>query len=183
MSVNNNNKLLGIDLEVLRYPNPGLKKISEPVTEFNDELKDFVEKMFKTMRASDGVGLAAPQVGVLKQIAVVEYDNQTYTLINPKVIDEGGEQEGEEGCLSFPGIYAQVKRPEWAKIEAQDETGEVKVYDVKDFTARAFLHEMDHLTGKLFIDYLSNIKRNAIKRKMQKQNLPADKAAKKKRHV
>ncbi|MBR0220751.1 MAG: peptide deformylase, partial [Synergistaceae bacterium] len=91
--------------------------------------------------------------------------------------------EGEEGCLSFPGIYAQVKRPEWAKIEAQDETGEVKVYDVKDFTARAFLHEMDHLTGKLFIDYLSNIKRNAIKRKMQKQNLPADKAAKKKRHV
>ena len=181
----NNNALLGVELEILKYPNPELKKISEPVTEFNDELKEFIEKMYKTMRACDGVGLAAPQVGVLKTLAVVEYDNQAYTLINPRVIDEGGEQEGEEGCLSFPGIYAQVKRPQWVKIEAQDETGAVKVYEVKDFIARAFLHEMDHLTGKLFIDYLSNIKRNAIKKKMQKHNLPDNKVKNKnkKRHV
>ena len=192
MSINsinnvNNNALLGVELEILKYPNPELKKISEPVTEFNDELKEFIEKMYRTMRACDGVGLAAPQVGVLKTLAVVEYDNQAYTLINPRVIDEGGEQEGEEGCLSFPGIYAQVKRPQWVKIEAQDETGAVKVYEVKDFMARAFLHEMDHLTGKLFIDYLSNIKRNAIKKKMQKHNLPDNKvnnnSNKRKRHV
>ena len=192
MSINsinnvNNNALLGVELEILKYPNPELKKISEPVTEFNDELKEFIEKMYRTMRACDGVGLAAPQVGVLKTLAVVEYDNQAYTLINPRVIDEGGEQEGEEGCLSFPGIYAQVKRPQWVKIEAQDETGAVKVYEVKDFIARAFLHEMDHLTGKLFIDYLSNIKRNAIKKKMQKHNLPDNKvnnnSNKRKRHV
>ncbi len=172
--MSDNNVLLGVEFEILRYPNPELKKISEPVTEFNDELREFINKLFTAMRASDGVGLAAPQVGVLKKIAVIEYEDKTYTLINPRVIEEGGEQDGEEGCLSFPGIYANVKRPEWAKIEAQDENGETKIYDVNGFTARAFLHEMDHLTGKLFIDYLSNIKRNSIRRKMQKQNLPVE---------
>lgn len=173
----NNNALLGVELDILYYPNPVLKEISEPVTEFNDELKDFINKLFTAMRASDGVGLAAPQVGVLKKIAVIEYEGKAYALINPRVIEERGEQEGEEGCLSFPGIYANVKRPEWAKIEAQDENGEIKIYEVDGFTARAFLHEMDHLTGKLFIDYLSNIKRNAIRKKMLKQNGPIDNKA------
>ena len=155
-------------LEIRKYPDPVLKKVSEEVTVFDDELSDFVKKLFASMRVHDGVGLAAPQVGVLKKIAVVEYDGKSYVLINPKVIDQNGIQESEEGCLSFPGIYANVMRPQWVKIEAQDVNGNIQVFEGEGYTARAFLHEMDHLTGKLFIDYLSNLKRNAIKKKVSK---------------
>ena len=162
------NEIIDGGLEVLRYPNPTLKKKSEPVEIFDDELAKFVENLFAAMRAHDGVGLAAPQVGVLKKIAVVEYEDKSYVLINPKIIDQKGIQEGEEGCLSFPGIYAHVTRPQWVKIEAQDVTGETHTYEAEGYTARAFLHEMDHLNGKVFIDYLSNLKRNAIKKKLAK---------------
>ena len=155
-------------LEIKKYPDPVLKKISESVTVFDDALADFVKVLFSSMRVHDGVGLAAPQVGVLKKIAVVEYDGKSYVLINPKVIDQKGIQEGEEGCLSFPGIYANVVRPQWVKIETHDLNGNIQTYEGEGYTARAFLHEMDHLSGKLFIDYLSSIKRNAIKKKAVK---------------
>ena len=155
-------------LEIRKYPDPVLKKISEPVTVFDDELAKFVKDLFASMRVHDGVGLAAPQVGVLKKIAVVEYEGKSYVLINPRVIDQKGIQEGEEGCLSFPGIYANVVRPQWVKIETHDLNGNIQTYEGEGYTARAFLHEMDHLSGKLFIDYLSNLKRNAIKKKAAK---------------
>ncbi|MBQ9903554.1 MAG: peptide deformylase [Synergistaceae bacterium] len=155
-------------LEIRKYPDPVLKKISEPVTVFDDELEDFVKVLFSSMRVHDGVGLAAPQVGVLKKIAVVEYDGKSYVLINPKVVDQKGLQEGEEGCLSFPGIYAHVTRPQWVKIESNDVHGNTVKFEGEGYTARAFLHEMDHLNGKLFIDYLSSLKRNAIKKKAAK---------------
>ena len=155
-------------LEIKKYPDPVLKKISEPVTVFDESLAKFVKDLFASMRVHDGVGLAAPQVGVLKKIAVVEYEGKSYVLINPKVIDQKGIQEGEEGCLSFPGIYANVIRPQWVKIESKDLNGETVTYEGEGYTARAFLHEMDHLSGKLFIDYLSNLKRNAIKKKAAK---------------
>lgn len=155
-------------LGILKYPNPLLKKKSEDVTVFDDNLAKFIQDLFAAMRAHDGVGLAAPQVGVLKKIAVVEYEGKSYVLINPKVIDQKGLQDGEEGCLSFPGIYAHVTRPQWVKISVQDEKGQTHEYEGEGFTARAFLHEMDHLTGKLFVDYLSSLKRNAIKKKAAK---------------
>ncbi|MBR0168968.1 MAG: peptide deformylase [Synergistaceae bacterium] len=155
-------------LEIRKYPDPVLKKISEPVTVFDEALADFVKVLFASMRVHDGVGLAAPQVGVLKKIAVVEYEGKSYVLINPKVIEQKGIQEGEEGCLSFPGIYANVVRPQWVKIETHDLNGNIHTYEGEGYTARAFLHEMDHLSGKLFIDYLSNLKRNAIKKKVSK---------------
>lgn len=155
-------------LEIRKYPDPVLKKVSQPVEVFDEELEKFVKDMFAAMHSRDGVGLAAPQVGVLKKIAIVEYEGKSYVLINPKVIDSKGTQESEEGCLSFPGIYANVLRPEWVKIEAQNEKGEVQVLEAEGYTARAFLHEMDHLNGKLFIDYLSSLKRNAIKKKISK---------------
>ena len=150
-------------LEIKKYPDPVLKKISQPVEVFDEELEKFVKDLFTAMRAHDGVGLAAPQVGVLKKIAVVEYEGKSYVLINPKVVDQKGTQESEEGCLSFP-----VLRPEWVKIEAQNEKGETQIFEGEGYTARAFLHEMDHLNGKLFIDYLSSLKRNAIKKKISK---------------
>lgn len=162
-----NESLSGI-LEIKKYPDPVLKKISEPVTVFDENLAKFVKDLFASMRVHDGVGLAAPQVGVLKKIAVVEYEGKSYVLINPKVIDQKGIQEGEEGCLSFPGIYANVVRPQWVKIETHDLNGNIQTYEGEGYTARAFLHEMDHLSGKLFIDYLSNLKRNAIKKKAAK---------------
>ena len=159
-----------MDLEVLHYPNPLLKEPTVVVTDFDAELADFVAKLYRAMRIHDGVGLAAPQVGVLKKIAVVEHDDRSTTLINPRVLEQSQElEEAEEGCLSFPGLYAVVRRPRWARIEAQDETGETRVLEAEGFTARAFLHEMDHLNGRLFIDYLSPLKRNAIKKKMAKQ--------------
>ena len=155
-------------LKILRYPNPILKEESKTVEIFDDELSDFISKLFAAMRASDGVGLAAPQVGVLKKIAVVEYDQKSYVLINPEVIESDGEQLGEEGCLSFPGIYANVKRPNHVKIKAQDEKGNINILEAEGYTARAFLHEMDHLNGKVFIDYLSNLKKSAIRKKLMK---------------
>ena len=155
-------------LEIKKYPDPVLKKKSQPVEVFDEELEKFVQNLFASMRAHDGVGLAAPQVGVLKKVAVVEYERKSYVLINPKVIDQKGTQESEEGCLSFPGIYANVLRPEWVKVEAQNEKGETQILEAEGYLARAFLHEMDHLNGKVFIDYLSLIKRNAIKKKISK---------------
>ena len=128
-------ELLGIELNILRYPDPILKKPTEPVTAFDEELAGFVEKLYAAMRAHDGVGLAAPQVGVLKKIAVVEYEGKSYTLINPRVLEKRGELEAEEGCLSFPGIYAMVKRPEWVKIETQDMEGQTHVLEAEGFVA------------------------------------------------
>ena len=162
-------ELLGIELEILRYPDPTLKKPTEPVTAFDEDLAGFVEKLYAAMRAHDGVGLAAPQVGVLQKIAVVEYEGKSYTLINPRVLEKRGELEAEEGCLSFPGIYAMVKRPEWVRIETQGLDGQTHVLEAEGFVARAFLHEMDHLDGHLFIDYLTPLKRGAIRKKMMKQ--------------
>lgn len=155
-------------LEIRKYPDPVLKKIAQPVEVFDEELEKLVRDMFVAMHASNGVGLAAPQVGVLKKVAIVEYEDKSYVLINPKIIDRKGTQEGEEGCLSFPGIYANVLRPLWVKIEAQNEKGELQTIEGEGYTARAFLHEMDHLNGKLFVDYLSSLKRNAIKKKISK---------------
>ena len=154
--------------EIKKFPDPVLKKISRPVEVFDEDLEKFVNDMFTAMKVHDGVGLAAPQVGVSKRIAVIEYEEKSYVLINPKVIEQNGIQEGEEGCLSFPGIFANVKRPQHVKIEAQDVKGEKNILEAEGYLARAFLHEMDHLNGKLFIDYLSNIKKSVIKKKISK---------------
>ena len=154
--------------EIKKFPDPVLKQVSKPVEVFDENLEKFVNDLFTAMRVHDGVGLAAPQVGVLKKIAVVEYEEKSYVLINPKILEQKGIQESEEGCLSFPGIYANVKRPQWVKIETQNLKGEKEIIEGEEYTARAFLHEMDHLNGKLFIDYLSNIKKSAIKKKIAK---------------
>ena len=156
------------------YPDAALKTPSADVERFDENLVKFVEQMYETMSAHDGVGLAAPQIGVLKKIAMVEYENNFYLLINPKIIAQEGVQEGDEGCLSFPGIYAPVKRPLRVSISARDTKGAELIYDVEGFLARAFLHEMDHLDGKLFIEYLSNLKRGMIRKKMYKRAVGDD---------
>ena len=156
------------------YPDSALKMPSADVECFDEDLVKFVEKMYETMSAYEGVGLAAPQIGVLKKIAMVEFEDAFYMLINPKILAQEGTQEGDEGCLSFPGIYAPVKRPLRVSISTCDTSGKERVYDVEGFLARAFLHEMDHLEGKLFIEHLSNLKRGMIRKKMYKRAVGGD---------
>ncbi|MDR1873822.1 MAG: peptide deformylase [Synergistaceae bacterium] len=161
-------------LKIRIFPDPVLKMPTAPVTCFDARLAAFVDKMRLTMEMHEGAGLAAPQVGVSQKIALVSFEGSLYVLINPTLLEQEGEQEGEEGCLSFPGIYASVKRPARIRVAAQDVTGQERVHQAEGFLARAFLHEMDHLNGKLFIEYLSNLKRGMIRKKMYKRAMGDD---------
>jgi peptide deformylase len=162
---------------VVRYLNdPVLEKPAAPVTEFgSDELKQLVEDMFETMYESRGVGLAAPQVAVSKRVAVVDVagaeedsEPQKIVIINPTVISKSGRQTGEEGCLSIPGFREPVTRAKIATVRAQDVEGEWFELTGEDLLARALLHEIDHLDGILFLNHLSALKRDLIKRKIRK---------------
>ena len=124
--------------------------------------------MFETMYANDGLGLAAPQVGINLMIAVVDHEGKKFTLINPVIIEKKGEQAGEEGCLSFPGVFEEIKRPETVIIEAYNEEGEKYTVEASGMLARAFCHEIDHLHGKLIIDLVSPFKRNLVKKRLKR---------------
>ena len=130
---------------------PILTKVCRPVTEFNERLWQLLDDMHDTLKAADGAGLAAPQVGILKQLALVMVEDGSYLeIINPKIVYKEGMQTGAEGCLSVPGIYGEVTRPMKIKIEALDRFGKPFVREAEGFTARAFCHETDHLSGHLF---------------------------------
>ncbi|HVG22043.1 MAG TPA: peptide deformylase [Blastocatellia bacterium] len=161
-------------LEVVKYGDPILTERAEEVTEFDAKLRKLVDDMFETMYGAPGVGLAAPQVGVLKRLFVMDCSSgknkkQKVALINPVIETEEGEQLGEEGCLSFPGIFFQVKRPARVVVRAQDTDGSEIKLDVMDLEARCVSHETDHLDGELFISYLSPLKRDLTKRKIKKR--------------
>lgn len=161
-------------LEIVKYGDPVLTKSAEPVTEFDDKLHKLVDDMFETMYGAPGVGLAAPQVGLLKRLFIMDCSSgknktQKVVLINPVIRTEEGEQIGDEGCLSFPGIYIQVKRPQRVVVHAQDIDGSEFDLDVLDLEARCVSHETDHLDGDLFIEYLSPLKRDLVKRKIKKR--------------
>jgi peptide deformylase len=161
-------------LTIRIFPDPVLKIPAAPVERFDARLAAFIDKMRLAMEMYDGVGLAAPQVGLSKRIALVSFEGSLYVLINPVLLEQEGEQEGEEGCLSFPGIYANVKRPAKIRVAARNADGQEHVHTAEGFLARAFLHEMDHLDGKLFIEYLSNLKRGMIRKKMYKRAMGDD---------
>ena len=140
-------------LKIVKFGEPTLRKISRPVEEITPRIETLIDDMIDTMRAAGGCGLAAPQVGVLRRIAVIEVEEgKVYELINPKIIAYGGEQEESEGCLSNPGQYGITKRPKAVTVRATDRTG--KEYDLSgtDLLARAICHECDHLDGKLYTD-------------------------------
>jgi peptide deformylase len=160
-------------LKIVKYPEPVLQQPGEPVTEFDDKLKQFVADMFETMYASQGIGLAAPQVGVSKRVTVVDLSQgkdpeQKLVLVNPEVIVTEGRQYEEEGCLSFPDIREKVVRAAKVRIRAQDENGKWFEMDGEELLARAFQHEIDHLDGILFIFRMSPLKRNLSLRKIRK---------------
>jgi peptide deformylase len=160
-------------LEIVKYPNAVLETPGEPVVEFDEQLKKLVTDMFETMYAARGVGLAAPQVGVSQRLFVMDCSGgqdprQRVVLINPQVLRVEGAQVGDEGCLSFPGIYIPVERSLRAVVAAQDVNGEQFELDGMELTARCMLHETDHCDGIVFINHTTPLKRQMVKRKMRR---------------
>ena len=137
---------------ILTKEQPGLYKKSRPVTEFNPRLHQLLDDMKDTMYQADGVGLAAPQVGILKRVVVIDIGEGLIELVNPEIVSQKGKQEGSEGCLSFPGEYGIVIRPNKVTVKAQDRNGKEFTMQGKELLARAFCHEIDHLNGVVFKD-------------------------------
>ena len=166
-------------LKIVKYPEPVLSQPGEPVTEFNDELRRLVADMFETMYAAQGIGLAAPQVGVSKRITVIDLSmgkepKDKLVLINPEIISSEGRLYEEEGCLSFPEIREKVQRAARVRIRAQNERGKWFEMDGEDLLSRAFQHEIDHLDGVLFIFRMSPLKRSLSLRKIRKMQRDGD---------
>lgn len=160
-------------LEIVKYPAPVLSEVGDVVVEFDDELRKLVADMFETMYAAPGVGLAAPQVGVAKRLFVMDCSggkdpNQRIAIINPEIIHTEGEQKGEEGCLSFPGIFFDVMRAERAIVRGQDMNGKDIEIDGMELIARCMLHETDHCDGILYLDRTTPLKRELAKRKIKR---------------
>lgn len=147
---------------------PVLREQSAPVEAVDDEVRRFIDDLFETMTAADGVGLAANQVGVARRVAVVEVDGERIVLVNPVVHEESGAQTGEEGCLSIPDAYADVTRPARVVVEALDRDGARQRIEAEGLKARAIMHEIDHLDGVLFIDRVSALKRSLLTARYRK---------------
>jgi peptide deformylase len=159
-------------LEILEFPDPRLRIEARPVERFNSELSDLVDNMIETMYTAQGIGLAATQVDVHKRLLVLdvsETGDQPHVYVNPEILEAEGSETCEEGCLSVPGIYAEVSRAERVKVRAQDRHGEFFEHTLDGMHAVCVQHEMDHLKGKLFVDYLSPLKRQMVKKKLEKQ--------------
>ena len=159
-------------LAILEFPDPRLRTKAQPVTDFDPALKQLVADMFETMYAAPGVGLAATQVNVHRQVLVADMSedgNQPLALVNPRLVEKSGEQIYQEGCLSFPGIYADVERALRVKVAAQDTDGKAIELEVEGPLAVCIQHEIDHLQGKLFVDYLSPLKRSLLLKRMEKK--------------
>jgi peptide deformylase len=158
---------------IVKFGNPVLEKPAEKVTVFDDDLRKLLDDMFESMYAAHGVGLAAPQIGISRRIAVVDVTfkediKAKLVLINPEIIHTEGKHTQNEGCLSLPDFRENVTRPNKVTIRAQDAHGKVFERTGEELLARAFLHETDHLNGKLYISHISALKRDLIKRKIKK---------------
>ena len=158
-------------LNILHFPDPRLRTVAKPVEEFNDNLRQLVSDMFETMYEAPGIGLAATQVNQHIRLLVMDVSearNQPRCLINPQILTADGDEEMDEGCLSVPGYYEKVRRAEHIRVRCQDENGDTSEFDAHGLEAVCIQHEMDHLEGKLFVDYLSALKRNRIRSKLLK---------------
>ena len=167
-------------LNILEFPDPRLKTVAKAVENFDSKLKTLVEDMTETMYLANGIGLAATQVNVHKRLLVMdisENQDQPRVYVNPQILEQSGEQNCEEGCLSVPGVYASVKRAENVTLKAQDIDGNFFEEQLENLHAVCIQHEMDHLMGRLFVDYLSPLRRNMVRKKLEKQRKVATKEA------
>lgn len=160
-------------LKIVNYPEPVLLAVGKPVEVFDENLEKLVDDMFETMYEAEGVGLAAPQIGVSARLFVMDCGgrddgSRRFAMINPEILMQEGEQTGDEGCLSFPGIYAKIRRNMRTVVRFQDVKGAVQELDVTELEARCVLHETDHCDGIVFIDRMSALKRELAKRKIRK---------------
>ena len=159
-------------LSILRYPDVRLHKVAAPVTVFDEPLRKLVQDMAETMYAAPGIGLAATQVDVAKQVIVVDVSERRdslVVLVNPEILEATGESDIEEGCLSVPGIYELVPRAERVKVRAYDQNGNPFTLEAQGLLAVCIQHEMDHLRGKVFVEYLSQLKQQRIRARLAKQ--------------
>ncbi|MBP5997061.1 MAG: peptide deformylase [Azonexus sp.] len=159
-------------LPILRFPDPRLKKIAAPVTKIDDSIRRLIADMAETMYEAPGIGLAATQVDVHKQVVVIDVSedrNDLLALINPRLENFQGQQEGEEGCLSVPGIFEKVERAERVTVHYQDADGQARTLVAEGLLAVCIQHELDHLNGMVFVDHLSQLKQTRIRNKLAKQ--------------
>lgn len=159
-------------LDILVYPDERLRKVAKPVTKVDDRIQNLVDDMIETMYDANGIGLAATQVDVHERVIVMDLSeerDQPLIIINPKVLEHNGEQIYDEGCLSVPEYYAPVKRAEKIKISALDKQGEIYELEAEGLQAVCIQHEMDHLAGKVFVDYLSRLKQDRVRKKLVKR--------------
>ena len=159
-------------LTILEFPDPRLRTKAQPVDVFDQDLQNLIDAMFVTMYAAPGIGLAATQVNVHRQLLVLdvsEEKDRPLVLINPKIVASEGSQTYQEGCLSVPGIFADVERADQITVQAQDRHGQTLTLQADGLLAVCIQHEMDHLLGKLFVDYLSPLKRELVRKKLEKQ--------------
>ena len=159
-------------LEILEFPDPRLRKVAKPVEKVTDTIRSLAEDMLETMYAAPGIGLAATQVNVDKRVVVIdisEEKDQPLCLINPEILESRGVEEMEEGCLSVPGVFDIVQRADSIRMQALDRDGKSFEMDVDGLLAVCIQHEIDHLDGKLFVDYLSQLKRTRIRKKLEKE--------------
>lgn len=171
-------------LELTHYGQDILRKKTERVIEFGEELDALLEDMFETMYDADGIGLAANQVGVDKAIATIDISNydetmEPFVIINPEILETEGTEAVEEGCLSIPGIHEEVKRPYWIRVRYQNPDGDVVEEEAEELRARVIQHETDHLNGSFFVDRLSPVKRRFLRRKLDtiaREGFPAEEA-------
>lgn len=160
-------------LNILEFPDQRLRKKAFPVNEVTSDTRKLVDDMFETMYESRGVGLAATQINVQQRVIVMDTSEEKdapVCFINPEIIAKDGIEESEEGCLSVPGVFEKVKRAECIKVKALNRDGETFELEANDLLAVCIQHEIDHLEGKLFVDYLSPLKRQRIKKKMEKKH-------------
>lgn len=159
-------------LPILEFPDPRLRTRAQPVEHVDAALRKLIDDMFETMYAAPGIGLAATQVNVPKRLLVIDVSerrNEPLTLINPEIASREGMEETEEGCLSVPGVYDKVTRAERIRVRALDRDGKQVEIDADGLLAVCIQHEVDHLDGKLFVDYLSELKRTRIRKKLEKE--------------
>jgi peptide deformylase len=159
-------------LPILRYPDPRLHTKASPVAEVDESIRQLVKDMAETMYEAPGIGLAATQVNVHKRVLVIDVSedrSQLMAFINPRILEKSGEQECEEGCLSVPGIYEKVTRAEQVRVTALNEKGETFELEAHGLLAVCVQHEIDHLDGKVFVEYLSQLKQNRIRAKLVKK--------------
>lgn len=173
-------------LDILHFPDPRLRTQARPVVQVDDAIRQLVTDMFETMYAAPGIGLAATQVNIHQRVIVIDVSDekdQPVCLINPEIVDKTGEEEMEEGCLSVPGQYEKVQRADTVTAEYLDQEGEQQSLTTDGLLAVCIQHEIDHLNGRLFVDYLSPLKRNRIRKKLEKMERKGELPQPDKNHI